>query len=73
MSYLDKAITYVGQIRKPKISQDENKGIDRAENAAEIQEDEEPMYSSADVITLMPNFFAEKTGMVYVLQLKILS
>lgn len=60
MSYLDKAITYVGQIRKPKISQDENKGIDRAEDAAEIQEDEEPMYSSADVITLMPNFFAEK-------------
>lgn len=60
MSYLDKAITYVGQIRKPKISQDENKGIDGAEDAAEIQEDEEPMYSSADVITLMPNFFAEK-------------
>lgn len=60
MSYLDKAITYVGQIRKPKISQDENKGIDKAEDAAEIQEDEEPMYSSADVITLMPNFFAEK-------------
>lgn len=59
MSYLDKAITYVGQIRKPKTSQDENKGID-AEDAAEIQEDEEPMYSSADVITLMPNFFAEK-------------
>lgn len=28
MSYLDKAITYVGQIRKPKTSQDENKGID---------------------------------------------
>lgn len=60
MSYLDKAITYVGQIRKPKISQDENKGIDGAEDAADIQEDEEPMYSSADVITLMPNFFAEK-------------
>lgn len=60
MSYLDKAITYVGQIRKPKTSQDENKGIDGAEDAAEIQEDEEPMYSSADVITLMPNFFAEK-------------
>lgn len=59
MSYLDKAITYIGQIRKPKTSQDENKGID-AEDAAEIQEDEEPMYSSADVITLMPNFFAEK-------------
>ena len=60
MSYLDKAITYVGQIRKPKTGQDENKGIDGAEDAAEIQEDEEPMYSSADVITLMPNFFAEK-------------
>lgn len=69
MSYLDKAITYVGQIRKPKTSQDENKGID-AEDAAEIQEDEEPMYSSADVITLMPNFFAEKNRMVYVLLLK---
>lgn len=60
MSYLDKAITYVGQIRKPKTSNDENKGIDGAEDAAEIQEDEEPIYSSADVITLMPNFFAEK-------------
>lgn len=60
MSYLDKAITYVGQIRKPKTSQDENKGIDGAEDATEIQEDEEPIYSSADVITLMPNFFAEK-------------
>lgn len=60
MSYLDKAITYVGQIRKPKTSQDENKGIDGAEDAAEIQEDEEPIYSSADVITLMPNYFAEK-------------
>lgn len=60
MSYLDKAITYVGQIHKPKTSKDENKGIDGAEDAAEIQEDEEPMYSSADVITLMPNFFAEK-------------
>lgn len=60
MSYLDKAITYVGQIRKPKTGQDENKGIDGAEDAAEIQEDEEPMYSSVDVITLMPNFFAEK-------------
>lgn len=60
MSYLDKAITYVGQIRKPKTSKDENKGFDGAEDAADIQEDEEPMYSSADVITLMPNFFAEK-------------
>lgn len=60
MYYLDKAITYVGQIRKPKISQDENKSIDGAEEAAEIQEDEEPMYSSADIITLMPNYFAEK-------------
>lgn len=60
MSYLDKAITYVGQIRMPKTSNDENKGIDGAEDAAEIQEDEEPIYSSADVITLMPNFFAEK-------------
>ena len=60
MSYLDKAITYVGQIRKPKTSNDENKGIDGAEDAAEIQEDEEPIYSSADVITLMSNFFAEK-------------
>ena len=60
MSYLDKAITYVGQIRKPKTSNDENKGIDGAEDAAEIQEDEEPIYSSADVITLMPNYFAEK-------------
>ena len=60
MSYLDKAITYVGQIRKPKTSKDENKGIDGEEDAAEIQEDEEPIYSSADVITLMPNFFAEK-------------
>ncbi|MCQ4928196.1 hypothetical protein NE466_11710, partial [Veillonella parvula] len=44
----------------PKTSNDENKGIDGAEDAAEIQEDEEPIYSSADVITLMPNFFAEK-------------
>lgn len=60
MSYLDKAITYVGQIHKPKTSKDENKGIDGAEDAAEMQEDEEPMYSSADVITLMPNYFAEK-------------
>lgn len=60
MSYLDKAITYVGQIRKPQTSKDENKGIDGAEDATEIQEDEEPIYSSADVITLMPNFFAEK-------------
>lgn len=60
MSYLDKAITYVGQIHKPKTSKDENKGIDGVEDAAEIQEDEEPIYSSADVITLMPNFFAEK-------------
>lgn len=60
MYYLDKAITYVGQIRKPKISQDENKSIDGAEEATEIQEDEEPMYSSADIITLMPNYFAEK-------------
>lgn len=60
MSYLDKAITYVGQIRMPKTSNDENKGIDGAEDAAEIQEDEEPIYSSADVITLMPNYFAEK-------------
>ena len=60
MSYLDKAITYVGQIRKPKTSNDENKGIDGAEDAAEIQEDEEPIYSSADVITLMPNYFSEK-------------
>ena len=60
MSYLDKAITYVGQIRKPKTSKDENKGIDGEEDAAEIQEDEEPIYSSADVITLMPNYFAEK-------------
>lgn len=60
MSYLDKAITYVGQIHKPKTSKDENKGIDGVEDAAEMQEDEEPMYSSADVITLMPNYFAEK-------------
>lgn len=60
MSYLDKAITYVGQIRKPKTSKDENKGIDGAEEAAEIQEDEEPLYSSSDIITLMPNYFAEK-------------
>lgn len=60
MSYLDKAITYVGQIRKPKTGQDGTKGIDEAEDATEIQEDEEPIYSSADVITLMPNFFAEK-------------
>lgn len=60
MSYLDKAITYVGQIHKPKTSKDENKGIDGVEDAAEMQEDEEPMYSSADVITLMPNYFSEK-------------
>lgn len=60
MSYLDKAITYVGQIRQPKTSQDENKGIDGAEEAVEIQEDEEPLYSSSDIITLMPNYFAEK-------------
>lgn len=60
MSYLDKAITYVGQIRKPNTSKDGTKGIDEAEDATEIQEDEEPIYSSADVITLMPNFFAEK-------------
>lgn len=31
-----------------------------AGNTQAIQEDEEPIYSSADVITLMPNFFAEK-------------
>lgn len=60
MSYLDKAITYIGQIRKPNTSKDGTKGIDEAEDATEIQEDEEPIYSSADVITLMPNFFAEK-------------
>ena len=60
MSYLDKAITYVGQIHKPKTSKDENKGIDGVEDPAEMQEDEEPMYSSADVITLMPNYFSEK-------------
>lgn len=60
MSYLDKAITYVGQIHKPKTSKDENKGIDGVEDAVEMQEDEEPMYSSADVITLMPNYFSEK-------------
>lgn len=60
MYYLDKAITYVGQIRQPKTSQDENKGIDGAEEAVEIQEDEEPLYSSSDIITLMPNYFAEK-------------
>lgn len=60
MSYLDKAITYVSQIHKPKTSKDENKGIDGVEDAAEMQEDEEPMYSSADVITLMPNYFSEK-------------
>lgn len=60
MSYLDKAITYVGQIHKPKTRKDENKGIDGVEDAAEMQEDEEPMYSSADVITLMPNYFSEK-------------
>lgn len=60
MSYLDKAITYVGQIHKPKTSKDENKGIDGVEDAAEMQEDEEPMYSSADVITLIPNYFSEK-------------
>ena len=60
MSYLDKAITYVGQIHKPKTSKDENKGIDGVEDAAEMQEDEEPMYSSADGITLMPNYFSEK-------------
>lgn len=60
MSYLDKAITYVGQIHKPKTSKDENKGIDGVEDAAEMQEDEEPMYSSADVITLMPNYFSGK-------------
>lgn len=60
MSYLEKAITYVGQIHKPKTSKDENKGIDGVEDAAEMQEDEEPMYSSADVITLMPNYFSEK-------------
>ena len=60
MSYLDKAITYVGQIHKPKTSKDENKGIDGVEDAAEMQEDEEHMYSSADVITLMPNYFSEK-------------
>lgn len=60
MSYLDKAITYVGQIHKAKTSKDENKGIDGVEDAAEMQEDEEPMYSSADVITLMPNYFSEK-------------
>ena len=53
MSYLDEAITYVGQIHKPKTSKDENKGIDGVEDAAEMQEDEEPMYSSADVITLI--------------------
>lgn len=60
MSYLDKAITYVGQIHKPKTSKDENKGIDGVEDAAEMQEDEEPLYSSSDIITLMPNYFAEK-------------
>lgn len=60
MSYLDKAITYIGQIRKPNTSKDGTKGIDEAEDATEIQGDEEPIYSSADVITLMPNFFAEK-------------
>ena len=56
MSYLDKAITYVGQIHKPKTSKDENKGIDGVEDAAEMQEDERTHVQQCGLlITLMPN------------------